>query len=522
MTRLRLGLVVIFAAVLFGLGVAPAAAHATLKETTPGAGEIVSSAPSLVRLRFDEPVKTVGQGVRVFGPEGERVDAGRSTVADTAIAVRIRVENRGTYTVAWRVVSDDGHNLSGSFVFHFGKQTGAVDVTEHVSVATSGAGGLGRFAGFAAALIIVGATALAAYSRDAAVAARLRTVVTAAAIVGVGAVGAVLVAQAARATGRPLLGGLGATWDLATNTRTGQFGLLRGAAFLCAAALSWWSTSWRRARWVVAWFGVASMVGVSASGHPWSSSARPVAVVADIAHQGFAGVWIGGLVALLLALRVAADRIGLVYRFSQLALVCAAGVLVSGSVSGYLNVRSLDVILTTGYGQLLVAKVVGFAALCGLGWVNRRRYIPLLAKTLEPLTRSLRVEVGIATLVLALTAGLVNQPPAANAINRPYETTVIAGDASVVVQVTPARVGLNDLHMYFFYKAGFASFDTDAVEVTAAIGDIPPRKLKVTPVSASHQSVYGASLPRPGEWVFRITALRAGTPRLFTVKVPVK
>ena len=177
----------------------------------------------------------------------------------------------------------------------------------------------------------------------------------------------------------------------------------------------------------------------------------------------------------------------------------------------------LDVILTTGYGQLLVAKVVGFAALCGLGWVNRRRYIPLLAKTLEPLTRSLRVEVGIATLVLALTAGLVNQPPAANAINKPYEATDIARDSSVLVQVTPARVGVNDIHMYFYDKAGVSSFDTDAVEVTAAVGDIPPRKLKVTPVTASHQSVYGASLPRPGVWVFRITALRAGKPRTFTV-----
>ncbi len=522
MTRLRLLALAGFTLALLAVGIGPASAHATLKETTPGAGEIVSVAPGTVRLRFDEPVKTVGQGVRVFGPGGDRVDGGRNTVRDETVTVAIRAEERGTYTVAWRVVSDDGHNLSGSFVFHFGKQTGAVDVTERISAATSAAGGIGRFAAFAAAIIIVGATALALYSRDATVAARLRAVVLTAALAGLAAVALVLVSQAARATGRPLLNGFGATWDLASNTRTGQFGLVRAATFAVVAGLSAWPAGWQRLRAVNVGLGGAAMVAVTLSGHPWSSSVRPVAVVADIAHQGFAGVWIGGLVALVLVLRVAADRVGLVYRFSQLALVCSVGVLVSGSVSAYLNVRSLSVVLTTGYGIMLVAKIGGFAGLCLFGWLNRRRYIPLLAKTLEPLTRSLRVEVLVAASVVAVTAGLVNQPPAANAINKPFETTVLASDASVLVQVTPARVGLNDIHMYFYDKAGVSSFDTDAVEVTAAVGDIPARKLKVTPVTPSHQSVYGASLPRPGEWVFRITALRAGTPRVFTVKVPVK
>ena len=58
--------------------------------------------------------------------------------------------------------------------------------------------------------------------------------------------------------------------------------------------------------------------------------------------------------------------------------------------------------------------------------------------------------------------------------------------------------------MYFFDEAGVASYEIDAVEVTAAIGDIPPRRLKVTPVSPTHQSAYGASLPRPGEWTIRV------------------
>lgn len=166
MTRARIAVFALLTGLFVTIGAGSASAHATLKETSPGAGEIVDASVSLVRLAFDEPIKTVGQGVRVFGPGGERVDAGRSTVNGGNVRAEMQAEQRGTYTVAWRVVSDDGHNLSGSFVFHFGRQTGAVDVTERVSVATSGAGGLGRFATFAAAILIVGASALAGYSRD--------------------------------------------------------------------------------------------------------------------------------------------------------------------------------------------------------------------------------------------------------------------------------------------------------------------------------------------------------------------
>ena len=442
MKHVRVAVAAIALALLTVLaGATPAAAHATLKDTTPGAGEVISAPSKTVHLRFDEPVKTVGQGVRVFGPDGERVDAGRSTVRGGEVQVNVSGTARGTYTVAWRVVSDDGHNLSGSFVFHLGKQTGAVDVTERVGLTTSGGGGLGRFLAFAAAIFILGAASLASYSREDAVRARLRMWVLGAAVVGLVAVALVLVAQAARATGQSLTGGFASTWDLARNTRTGQFSLVRLAVFGLAALAALPRRQWKSLSPFAGFYGAAAMVAVSLSGHPWSSADRPIAVVSDIAHQGFVGVWVGGVLALLVGLRVAADRVGLVYRFSKVAFASAIGVLVTGSVSAFLNVRSLDVVLSTGYGQLVVAKVVGFAALCALGWMNRRRYLPLLAKTVEPLARSLRLEVAVAAIVLAITAGLVNQPPAANAINRAFETTVVSGDASLLVSSHARSIG---------------------------------------------------------------------------------
>ena len=118
----------------------PAGAHATLIGTVPAADGKVDAVPAAVELRFDEPVETVEDAVQVFGPDGDRVDLGTVEADDGGATLRapIEADGQGTYTVAWRVTSEDSHTLSGSFVFHNGTRTGAVDVgDEGGSTATS-------------------------------------------------------------------------------------------------------------------------------------------------------------------------------------------------------------------------------------------------------------------------------------------------------------------------------------------------------------------------------------------------
>jgi len=55
-------------------GADPAVAHATLVGTVPAADEVIDAVPVLVELRFDEAVEVVDDAVRVFGPDGDRVD----------------------------------------------------------------------------------------------------------------------------------------------------------------------------------------------------------------------------------------------------------------------------------------------------------------------------------------------------------------------------------------------------------------------------------------------------------------
>jgi copper transport protein len=577
----------LLAATLLAGGAAPAGAHATLIGTVPAADGVVDAAPAAVELRFDEPVELVDDAVQVFGPDGDRVDQGTVETRDAGatLVAPIGGDAQGTYTVAWRVTSEDSHTLSGSFVFHNGTRTGAVDVDDGNSTATDVFGGVARWFGFAGTMTAVGAAAVAlllprpargdggtggapAESGDSTDPARpaapaggngmardgmgaggtiatltapapagtapaeaagdarslLRVLAAGGAIVG--AVGAflALVAILAEGAGRNVYDALALVTDVAPDTRTGQLALLRVALTVAAAVAALIPAVWRRAPAAVLALGGAALVVTTLAGHAWTAPDRWVAVVSDLVHLGAVSVWIGGLVALfaVLPLLGRATRVRLATRFSALALGAVVLVAASGTVSGWQQVRTLDGLTSTSYGRLLLAKVAGFAVLVVLGWLNRARLVPLVERTVGPLRRSLRPELAVAAVVLALTAALIHQPPARTAASDgPFDTTVEAEAGEVLsATVDPAEAGPNDIHLYFTSASG-EPLAVDAVQVTAGTTDVPPRRLQVTPVSTNHVTVAGASLPSPGTWTVEVTAVQTGQPLVFTFEVPI-
>jgi copper transport protein len=556
--RMRLlvsALAAILLVLVLGPGASPAGAHATLTGTTPAADELLDAPPDTVELRFDEPVETVEGAVRVFGPDGERVDAGTVETADGGATLRAAVDGdaEGTYTVAWRVTSEDSHALSGSFVYHVGTRTGAVDVDgDGGDTTTAWVGGAGRWLGFAGALAAIGAAAvallLAPRSRrpvltdagaidtraatdrptpahdDGDALDRLRVVALVGAVAGAVGAAIALVAMVAESSGRGVYDAIALVGDIAPDTRTGRLALARIGLAAVAAVLAAVPALWRRSPLPVLVAAAASLVTVTLAGHAWTAPNRSVAVVSDLAHLGAVAVWTGGLLALLVALRALPTdgRARLATRFSAVALGAVVVVAVSGTVSGWQQVRTLEALTSTAYGRLLLAKVAGFAVLVVLGWLNRTRLVPLVERTVAPLTRSLRVEVAVAAVVLGLTAALIHQPPARAEVTEPYQTTVSAAGATLDLTVDPATAGPNDLHLYFLDAAGTAPLAVDAVQVTASTSGVPARRLPVTPVSTNHVTVAGASLPSAGTWTIDVTAIRAGVPLVFTSEVPIR
>ncbi|MEW2589711.1 copper resistance CopC family protein [Micromonospora aurantiaca] len=96
----------------------PAAAHNSLQEATPARDARLTAAPTQVTLRFMQGLNPSFTTITVS-------DAGQRQVPTSAPAVNgatgtVTIDEplgNGTYTVAYRVVSRDGHPVQGSYRF---------------------------------------------------------------------------------------------------------------------------------------------------------------------------------------------------------------------------------------------------------------------------------------------------------------------------------------------------------------------------------------------------------------------
>lgn len=102
-----------------GVGLAgPASAHNVLTSSDPTDGSTLQTAPSTVRLTFDQPVQNFEPVVTVIGPDGQRYESGSPEVDSTVVTAGVNaLPVAGAYTIAYRIVSADGHPVQGEIKF---------------------------------------------------------------------------------------------------------------------------------------------------------------------------------------------------------------------------------------------------------------------------------------------------------------------------------------------------------------------------------------------------------------------
>lgn len=109
---------VVGAALAVLAGPRQAAAHSSLIGTSPKQGGTVTSPVKNVKLRFSEDVQARFATVAVTDPDGEKVSAGKPAVRGGTVEQPVTAfREPGKYLVGWRVVSADGHPVSGKFAF---------------------------------------------------------------------------------------------------------------------------------------------------------------------------------------------------------------------------------------------------------------------------------------------------------------------------------------------------------------------------------------------------------------------
>ena len=165
----RLPAVVALALVVLVGSAAPAAAHASLESTDPAAGAVLDGSPDAISLRFSEPVEVQAGAVRVFDGRGERVDDGAVERDGTTVRLPVDLDDGG-YVVTYRVVSVDGHPISGGFTFRVGQQAEEVQQSlfeellagQGADTALGVAAAVLRLVAFAALVVLLGGAALVA------------------------------------------------------------------------------------------------------------------------------------------------------------------------------------------------------------------------------------------------------------------------------------------------------------------------------------------------------------------------
>lgn len=99
----------------------PATSHEQLVDQEPKSGQVLEAGIAEVRLSFSDDLisldNSAGSEIVILDSNQNPVNNGCAVIdARTAIA-RADIDTPGTYQVGWRVVSGDGHPISGSFSF---------------------------------------------------------------------------------------------------------------------------------------------------------------------------------------------------------------------------------------------------------------------------------------------------------------------------------------------------------------------------------------------------------------------
>ncbi|MGH3782100.1 MAG: copper resistance protein CopC [Pseudonocardiaceae bacterium] len=527
-------------------GAGPAAAHAVLISTDPGQGSVVATAPATVSLTFGEPVVVAADGVRVYAPDGAEVDNGHTVALGRSSTVGVGLRGgrdhlQGTYTVSWRVISADSHPVAGAFTFSVGhpSPSRAPATAQPAGSATVGVVyAIVRAAAFASYALLVGSIAFVLLCWPGAITRRdVRRVMLA------GWTGLLATSVATLLLQGPYGNGLGfdRLFDstIFSQTLASPLGsaltvrllLLALAGGYLVLLCAWLGHLKRRGRACFGAFGVALALGLActwaAADHAAVGRQPALALPVDVAHLLAMGLWLGGLVTLVVVLQPAgttntgaqAPPEHAVYRFSSIATGSIVTLIGTGSYQSWRQLGGWAAFGSTDYGRLLLVKL-GVFALMGLVALRSRKatreWQTVLWHSL-PLTSTLRrgvlAEAALGAAVLGVTAMLVNAEPGRTATTAPpgpahhvirYDTGGRNGQGQLIVDIDPAATGPNTVRITVEDPHG-APHEVPELHSTLNLRQLGPLAVALVHTAPGEYVAQAVQLPYRGTWQLRVT-----------------
>jgi copper transport protein len=267
--------------------------------------------------------------------------------------------------------------------------------------------------------------------------------------------------------------------------------------------------------------GVAGIaVTIAAAGH--AAAAGLIDLGIDALHALTAGLWVGGLVALVVLGRSVEPRV--LHQFSTLAMVSVLTLIVTGTLNSLRHLDAVEELWRTRYGLTLVVKLILVVGTLAAAAVSRRR-----VQHNQVPRRSIRLEVALTAAVLAITALLSTTSPPPRGVDPTIHAGHAAGPAaaSETVQmslrdqgnaafsVLPATTDGSHLHLVLLEPNGRP---LAATGVTLKVAN-PGRDIAPIPVAMSMQDgawVASYRFPFPGTWKAILTVEGIGPSAVVT------
>jgi copper transport protein len=488
-------LVIIAALGLYGLlgtmTATPAFAHAELVTSTPTAGQTLATAPAVLSLRFTETIDVDAVQARLVDPTGAVLDTHVMVAEDTVQLHPMGKLGLGDHVISWKLVSADGHLVSGLVPFRIGTGPLPADTPTVVGGTHSGVSGpLDR-----------GAEAIS-------------WILVALALAG-GATGRRRVAVSAAAAGAFTAGLRVWEYGVAYGSNPLVIGEARAAGLVAAAALLVALVVFHPLRAVVLCTSVLVFAGQSlVSGHhlDLEGPALQLATIAHAVHLAAVLTWTAAVAALLLRRDGVQAR-----RTRTVSTVAVAALAVAAPVLTFSLVRPIG--FADRWTQLLLVKVLLLGFVAVLAWRNHRR-----AGSSQPeprlWRRSVQLEVALFVAVAGLSAALTTATPPSVTVSRqvPASTDTprpgSAQDGSGAVQLT--KIGFNGgatASLSYDNSSGRWTVEfptpvgTDRIEVTGTNPEAGVDGFSVTLSGDGRTYSAVRTLPLDGRWQLELTFL---------------
>jgi copper transport protein len=301
---------------------------------------------------------------------------------------------------------------------------------------------------------------------------------------------------------------------------------------------------------------LALLATVSFAGHAAAGDLVPLALLTDVLHLAAVSLWLGGLTLLILVVLRRPDPLpaagqegpapepapaaetderdleAVVRGFSALAFAAVVTIVITGTIQGVRQTQGFQALGDTTYGRLLLVKVGLVVAMLAAATLSRlwvqRRWIPAVpvassgpgAKAaadvpargvdeppgqpprLAVLRRSVGVEAGLAVVVLAVTALLVNTVPGKDAVSSTWEAEIHGAAALVQLEVEPARPGPVDVRIdALTHSGGPLQVEELTADLSLPDRDIGPIPLELRAVDeAGSYEATDVDVPFAGTW----------------------